>query len=137
MVWFEAPVCTKDNDTETGYERHFRGAEDVGATAHNFFDFVIGWNSSCVITSCNGFLRANPFCTIEPTMGIAAVLDERLEKTRCTQRIEEDSSCDAGIHGYRRLSSWCVEWQGLGSKFLANIPRMRCDCAHGKMFRRD
>ncbi len=78
-----------------------------------------------VPTPCTDFTRVDPFCTIEPTLGIAVVPDERLQKLGVLNESKKTVPATLEFVDIAGLVAGASNGEGLGSKFLANI--RECD----------
>ena len=70
-------------------------------------------------------LGSDPFCTIEPTLGIAVVPDERLDKLGVINESKKTVPATLEFVDIAGLVAGASNGEGLGSKFLANI--RECD----------
>lgn len=62
-----------------------------------------------------------PFCTIDPSVGVVAVPDERLEKLAAFSQTKKTIPAAVEFVDIAGLVKGAAEGEGLGNKFLANI----------------
>src|SRR6202046_5960607 len=70
----------------------------------------------------------SPFTTIDPTVGVAQVPDERLEARAKTVKSSELVPATIDFHDIAGLVKGASEGEGLGNQFLASIREVDAIC---------
>ncbi|HCC07718.1 MAG TPA: redox-regulated ATPase YchF [Clostridiales bacterium] len=76
---------------------------------------------NCLTNSTNAEAANYPFCTIDPNVGIAQVLDERLEKLKTLYKSQKTLPAIVEFVDIAGLVKGASKGEGLGNKFLSHI----------------